>query len=128
MKILLDTNALIWWMEDNPQLGQRARATLANSANTVVATEVSIWEITMKWRAGKFPWPGSTYVDFLADEDVGLLPIERRHLELLETLAYHHQDPFDHIIIAQALAGGAAILTSDRDMTLYGVPCISAMR
>ncbi|NJS13598.1 MAG: type II toxin-antitoxin system VapC family toxin [Sphingopyxis sp.] len=128
MKVLLDTNALIWWMEDDPQLGPKARATLADPANTVMATIVSIWEITMKWRVGKFPWPGSTYNDFLAAENIGLVRVESSHLEMLESLPYHHKDPFDHLILAQAKVESAAIITSDRELALYGVRCFPAMR
>lgn len=101
---------------------------MADPANTVIASIVSIWEITMKWRTGKFAWPGSTYAGFLGDENVGLVHVEPMHLDVLETLPFHHKDPFDHLILAQAKAEGAAVITSDREMTLYGVPCFPAMR
>lgn len=128
MKILLDTNALIWWMEDNSLLGPKARATLANPSNTVIATIVSIWEITMKWRAGKFPWPGSIYISLLAEEDVALMPVEQPHLEVLEQLSFHHKDSFDHLILAQAMVENAALISSDREMAQYGIRCFPALQ
>jgi PIN domain nuclease of toxin-antitoxin system len=128
MKLLLDTNALIWWMEDEPSLGSRARAHLADPANIVIGTLVSIWEITLKWRSGKYPTPGAAYMQFLDEEGIDILPIDAAHVAALDTLDMHHKDPFDHLIIAQAMVEGATIVTSDRDMTLYGVPCMPAMR
>lgn len=128
MKLLIDTNVLIWWMEDQPMLGPSARALLADPRNSVIGSIVSIWEITMKWRAGKFSRPGSDFAQFLSDECIDLIDVEEAHLLALETLDLHHKDPFDHLIIAQAKVEGARIITSDREMTLYGVPCIPATR
>lgn len=128
MRLLLDTNALIWWMEDQPMLGPKARELLANPANTVIATQVSIWEITIKWRAGKYPLPGSTYAGMLEEEAVELIGVTRAHVEAVEQLDMHHRDPFDHLIIAQAQVERAAIMTSDAEMARYGVRCFPAGR
>jgi PIN domain nuclease of toxin-antitoxin system len=128
MKLLLDTNALIWWMDDEPMLGSAARRLIADPANMVLGTVVSLWEITMKWRIGKFPRPGSTYGEFLAEEGCGLIGIAMEHVAALEGLLLVHKDPFDHLILAQAKVEGARILTSDRDMVAYGIPCIPATR
>ena len=128
VRILLDTSALIWWMEDEPMLGRRARALLADPDNQIVASIVSLWEITMKWRAGKYPSPGSSYAEPLREEQVELIEVSITHLDAVEQLDWHHRDPFDHLIIAQAKVEEAAILTSDRDMTLYGVRCFPAGR
>jgi PIN domain nuclease of toxin-antitoxin system len=124
VKILLDTNALIWWMEDNPRLGPRARAQLANPNHSVISSIVSIWEITMKWRAGKHPVSGTPYARFTEDERIPLLSITADHVAAVETLDFHHKDPFDHLILAQAKVEGATIITSDGDMPRYGVPCL----
>ncbi len=124
MKIFLDTNALIWWMEDNARLGPRARTLLANPANETLASLVSIWEITMKWRVGKHHLPGSSYVRFLAEEGVKVVSVTPDHVAAIEGLDFHHRDPFDHLILAQATVEGAAILTSDQEMKDYGVPYI----
>jgi PIN domain nuclease of toxin-antitoxin system len=128
MKLLLDTNALIWWMDDEPMLGSAARRLIADPANVVLGTVVSLLEITMKWRIGKFHRHGSVYGEFLAEEGFGLIGIAMEHVAALEGLPLVHKDPFDHLILAQAKVEGALILTSDRDMAAYGIPCIPATR
>ncbi len=127
MKVLLDTNALIWWMEDDAHLGPQARNILANPANLIVASLVSIWEITMKWRSGKYPLSGAAYAQFVEDEGVDMIGILPGHVAAIEALDYHHKDPFDHLIIAQAKVEGAVIMTSDEAMRAYGVRCINAL-
>lgn len=124
MKLLLDTNALIWWLEDSPRLGPRARALIADADNVMLASIVSLWEIAVKWRVGKMHLPATRFADLLADQNVSLLGLEQQHIAAVESLAFHHGDPFDHIILAQAKVEGARIITSDRIMTAYGVPCI----
>lgn len=124
MKILLETNAVIWWMEDNPRLGSKARNILANPQNLIMSSIVSIWEITMKWRTGKHPLPGSSYTHFLEEEGVGQINVVPEHVHALETLGFHHRDPFDQLILAQAKVEGAKIITNDQQMAGYGVPCI----
>ncbi len=124
MKVLLDTNALIWWMEDSRRLGPRARRRLADPRTTVMATVVSLWEITMKHRSGKFSSPGSAYLPFIAEQQIALVGISLSHLEAVEGLGMHHADPFDHLILAQAKVERAALMTSDGHMRLYGIPCL----
>ena len=124
MRILLDTDALIWWMEDKPMLGSRARALLANPANIVLGSVVSMWEITMKWRTGKHPLPGSPYGEFLAAQGIALLPVTADHIAAVERLAFDHRDPFDHLILAQAAAENAVVMTSDAAMATYGIRCL----
>ena len=124
MKLLLDTNALIWWLEDNARLGPRARQHLANPANLVLASIVSLWEISVKWRVGKLHLPGTAFAGLLSEQGVDLIGVETAHLAALEGLPLHHGDPFDHLLLAQAMVEEATILTSDREMTNYGIPCI----
>jgi PIN domain nuclease of toxin-antitoxin system len=124
LKVLLDTNALIWWLEDNRKLGPRARRRLADSRTTPIATIISLWEMTMKFRAGKMKQPGSALLPFLAEQQVELIEVRLEHLRVLDSLAKYHDDPFDHLILAQAKAEGAVLMTSDDNMRLYGVPCI----
>ncbi len=128
MKILLDTNALIWWMDDEPMLGREARQLIANPAHIVLSTMVSLWEITMKWRVGKFPQPASVYYEQLREEGIDLVDICWAHVEALNGIDMHHKDPFDHLILAQAKVEQAMVITSDREMSLYGVKCFPAGR
>jgi PIN domain nuclease of toxin-antitoxin system len=126
LRLLIDTNVVIWWMADYAALGRKSRTLLSDPSTVVVASLISLWEITMKWRVGKLPAPGSVHAAFLIEEGVELLGLKDAHFDALEKLGHHHGDPFDHLLIAQAKAEGARILTSDRDMTRYGVPCFPA--
>ncbi len=125
MKILLDTNALIWWLKDDPKLGSRARALLADGRHELLTSIVSLWELTIKWRIGKLEHRGSVFADLLAEQNIGLLLINPRHFAVLESLPAHHKDPFDHLILAQAKLENAWLMTSDPHMSDYGVECIS---
>jgi PIN domain nuclease of toxin-antitoxin system len=97
---------------------------LADPRTTVIATVVSLWEITMKHRTGKFPSSGSAYRPFIAEQQIALIDLRLSHLDALEDLGMRHPDPFDHLILAQAKAEGAVLMTSDDNMRLYGIPCI----
>ncbi len=124
MKLLLDTNALIWWLEDNRKLGSRARGRLADPRTVSMVTIVSLWEMTMKFRAGKLKQPGSALLSRLAEQQVELLDLRVEHLCALDDIAQFHDDPFDHLILAQAKVEKATLLTSDDKMRAYGVPCM----
>jgi PIN domain nuclease of toxin-antitoxin system len=124
LKLLLDTNALIWWLEDNRKLGPRARRKFANPRTETLATIVSLWEITIKHRSGKWPLAGTEYLPILADQQIDLMGLSATHLLTLNDLPMRHGDPFDHLILAQAKAEGATLMTSDERMMHYGVPCI----
>ncbi len=128
MRLLLDTNALIWWLQDDAKLGPKSRALIAGGNLEVLVSIVSCWEVTMKWRAGKMGFSGTYLLDQLSGDDLTLVNIKQEHLLALETLEMHHKDPFDHLILAQAKVEGAAIITSDREMSLYGVKCFPASR
>jgi len=124
MRLLLDTHALMWWLEDNPRLGPRARQRLADPDNEVIASMVSLWEITIKWRIGRMHQSGSAFAALLDEQGLAPLTVERAHILMLEQLPLLHGDPFDHLLLAQASAEDATIVTNDRHMTAYGVPCI----
>lgn len=125
MIILLDTNALIWWLKDDPKLGSRARSILADGRHELITSVISLWELSIKWRIGKLEYKGSVFADLLSEQNIRLLMIKPQHFEVLESLTSHHKDPFDHMIIAQAKAEGARLMTSDPHLRDYGVECIS---
>jgi PIN domain nuclease of toxin-antitoxin system len=100
---------------------------IAAGDSHVLVSMISLWEITMKWRIGKIEFTGSSFMQDLAEEQITPLSIMPDHMKALEDLPFHHQDPFDHLIIAQAKVEGAAIMTSDEAMRAYGVRCINAM-
>lgn len=126
MRLLLDTHVLVWWFRDNPRLGSRARALIADGAIEVMFSCVSCWEATIKARTGKIEMTGSQIWRRALDEKFLPLAVEAVHIGSLESLpqVLRHGDPFDHLLLAQARAEGAAIMTNDAKMTEYGIPCI----
>lgn len=128
MRLLLDTHALIWWLEDSPRLGPVSRALIADADNDVLVSIVSLWEITIKWRVGKLEQSGSHFGDLLDDQRIDLLPVTADHIRALDMLAFHHGDPFDHLILAQAEKERLTVVTSDPQMALYGIPCLDASK
>ena len=126
MRLLLDTHVLVWWFRDNPRLGPRARALIAEGGNEVLFSCVSCWEATIKSRTGKIEMTGSELWRSASQEQFFPLAVEAAHIESLERLprVLRHGDPFDHLLLAQAKAEGAAIMTNDAKMVEYGIPCI----
>jgi PIN domain nuclease of toxin-antitoxin system len=119
MKVLLDTNALLWLLADDARLGKKARATLA-AADAVYFSVASLWEIAIKISIGKLP---ANLLSAITDgaEKAGLaeLAIKRDHLALVAAIPLHHKDPFDRLLIAQATAEPLYLITSDRALEAY---------
>jgi PIN domain nuclease of toxin-antitoxin system len=123
-RLLLDTQALIWWDENNPKLGGNARAAIQN-ADMVYVSAASAWEIVIKAAIGKLRTRRKLKQAVL-DGGFEELPVSFEHVESVNELAAHHQDPFDRVIIATARVEGLTILTSDDHFQDYGVPLIDA--
>ena len=126
MKLLLDTQALLWWVNDNPKLPQPVRTAIADRGNDVLISVASLWEISIKHRLGKLEDSGPAVWQEALDNGFDILGIDPAHLEGLETLvpAKGHKDPFDHLILAQAQVEDAVLVTSDRQMRKYDVRCL----
>ena len=125
MDMLLDTHAFLWWDASDPQLGAACAAVIADPANRIFVSAASIWEIAIKQRAGRLHFTGSrsgavTRNGFLH------LPISCEHAEAAAALPPIHQDPFDRILIAQALQRGLVLATADITIKQYSVPQLSA--
>ena len=121
MKLLLDTHVLIWCLTDNTALGVRSRTLITNPANPVLVSIVSIWEIVVKMRAGKLDAHIGEIIRDSARAGFTSTPIIHAHLLELARLPKHHRDPFDHLLIAQAIVEDATLVTNDRHMSLYPV-------
>jgi PIN domain nuclease of toxin-antitoxin system len=117
MRLLLDTHTLIWW--DDDQLPRRVTATI-QSADVVFVSAVTAWEIAIKSALGKLEARG-TVEKVVADYGFSSLPISVRHADAVRTLAPHHRDPFDRMLIAQAQSEDLAIVTRDPVFGLYDV-------
>ena len=123
MKLLLDTHALIWWLVDSPRLSQAARTAIAEPRNAVLASVVSGYEIAYKQRLGKLP------AEIAEDLPRALRDarVRSRELTLGDTIAAGrlpgpHRDPWDRLIIAQAMGEGLTVVTIDPVFRDYGVP------
>lgn len=126
MRLMLDTHILLWWLQDNPRLGQKARALIADPDHELLVSLASLWEISVKHRIGKMEESGAEVMAALDDEGITMLGLKPMHLRVLEAMPLIHRDPFDHLIIAQALAERCAIITDDAQFSAYGVRCLSA--
>jgi PIN domain nuclease of toxin-antitoxin system len=124
MRLLLDTHALLWWLADEG-LSTQARDAIADPANFVAVSAASAWEISIKKALGKLAVPDDLEKQ-LKSGGFAALPISIAHAVAAGTLVRHHEDPFDRMLIAQALAEGLTIVTRDRRFTDYGVALLPA--
>jgi len=127
MKYLLDTSIWLWSVGSVEKINRVGRELLADGKQEFYLSAASSWEIAIKAASGKLPLPGSpvTYVPRrLADQDIIPLPILLQHALAVYNLPKHHTDPFDRLLIAQALAEEMVILTSDSVFRRYTVPIV----
>lgn len=104
MRLLLDTHALLWWLNDDEKLGNHARRLIGDPENDVLVSAVSLWEITVKLRIGKLDADIDEILAVLPDQGFDRLDITDTHLIALAALPLHRRDPFDHLLMAQAAA------------------------
>ncbi|MGI8876054.1 MAG: type II toxin-antitoxin system VapC family toxin [Egibacteraceae bacterium] len=124
MRLLLDTQVLLWWLPDDPALSPAVRATI-NTEPEVFVSAASVWEVGIKVALGKLETPGHLGEQVDA-EGFRRLPIDFTHAAAAGALPRHHDDPFDRILIAQAQCEGLTLVTSDRAFPAYGVPLLAA--
>lgn len=120
MRLLLDTHTALWWLEDNPALGSGARKLIDSGAHEVLISAVVQIEISVKQAIGKLQAELRS-VPTLIEDGGRELPITIEHAAALRDLPLHHRDPFDRILIAQALVEDAVILSADTRFDAYGV-------
>ena len=119
MRILLDTHLLLWWLGNSPILSTLARALISEPQNTVFISAVSLWEIWLKESLGKLKLPAD-FEAKLAAEPFESLPMSATHARQVALLPWHNRDPFDRMLVAQALAEKLILLTADGAVTAYG--------
>jgi PIN domain nuclease of toxin-antitoxin system len=127
MRLLLDTNAFLWFIAGDERLSEPAREAIADVGNEVLLSVASLWEIAIKLGLGKLELQGRFHElipQQLADNELGVLPIELRHLVVLTELPSHHRDPFDRLIISQGIAENIPILSVDGVFREYPVRII----
>ena len=124
MRVLVDTHAFLWWLAGNPRLPEAARAVIDDSDNNVLVSAASAWEITTKHRLGKLPGADIVASDVVAAiEDHGFQPlaITVAHAERAGRLPGSHRDPFDRMLIAQALAHDLPLVSNESLFDRHGV-------
>ncbi len=125
MRLLLDTHVLLWWLADDPRLEDRARQAIADGANVVLVSAASAWEIAIKRAMGKLEAPEDLPAA-LGASGFEALATSVDHAIAAGALPRHHADPFDRMLVAQALAEELTIVTADDDFAGYGVPVVPA--
>jgi len=111
------------WRDDSPRLSARSRAEIADPSNEVLVSAATLWEIVSKRALGKLNF-SDDLEEVLREESFGLMPITFQHLRRVALLPELHRDPFDRMLVAQALTEGAPLVTNDRAVLAYGVPTL----
>ena len=123
MKLLLDTHAALWFLSGDERLGQGAVRHLTDDANRVLLSAAVVWEVAVKRSLGKLAVP-QEYVSLLLGAGVQALAVSIDHAAAVEGLPWHHRDPFDRMLVAQASIEGAALVSRDDALRPYGVTLI----
>ncbi len=123
MRLLIDTHTFLWFIQDDPNLSDRAASLLESDANLLLST-ASLWEIAIKVNLQKLTLP-DVYETFIPDQiqinSIEILPIEIKYLAVAVKLPLHHRDPFDRLLISQAIAEQIAIVSIDKKFDSYNV-------
>ena len=125
MKLLVDSNALIWAVSQPAELAAAARKALLDPDNGRFVSIAAMWEIAIKVSLRKLSLPDSIPAA-LKTIDAEPLSIVAEHILCVQGLPHHHHDPFDRMMIAQAMVDGLTIVTRDRAFRAYGVPLLMA--
>jgi PIN domain nuclease of toxin-antitoxin system len=124
MRLLLDTHALLWWLAGDAALSNAARDAIAHGGNEVLVSAASAWEIATKHRIGKLPGAAAIVADLdgtVLAQGFGRLPISLRHGQIAGSLPGPHRDPFDRMLMAQAMAEMLVLVSNEAAFTVYGV-------
>jgi len=123
-RLLLDTNVVVWLLlGDRNAVPEAVARELADERNTVSLSAVSVWEIAIKRSLGKLEIEDG-WADALARLDFEPMPVTFTHARRVESLLWHHRDPFDRLLIAQASVEGHALVSADADLEAYGIEIV----
>ena len=123
MKLLLDTHAFLWFIEDNPRLSVQAKALLESDVELLIST-ASLWEIAIKTSIGKLTLaqPFEVFIPKQLEMNlITILPVELAHLAIVSALPFYHRDPFDRLLIAQARAEQLPLVSVDAAFDAYAI-------
>jgi PIN domain nuclease of toxin-antitoxin system len=124
MRLLLDTHAFLWFVLNDPRLSPNARTAIGDPGNDVFLSPASYWEVAIKVSLGKYSLPG-LFQDFMERQitvnDFEVLPITVKHASVVAALPFHHRDPFDRLLIAQAMSEQIPVASADPAFDPYPV-------
>ena len=126
-RLLLDTHTFLWWVNDAPELSNAARQAISNADNDCFLSVASCWEMAIKSSLGKLSlsMPVDRFVlNQITENGFLIMNIELRHTALVESLPFHHRDPFDRLLIGQAISDKLTLVTADRMFSCYDVDLI----
>ncbi len=124
MRILLDTHALLWWLENDPQLTAPATNAMSDPQSRPLVSIATAWECAIKVRSGKLPQAAPLVANFrriIEAQGFSLLGISLDHALMAGALPRYHGDPFDRMLIAQTLIEGVLIVSNEKEFDAYGV-------
>ncbi len=119
MNLLLDTHTFLWWLADDPKLGKRARQAIADGSALVHVSAATLWEIAIKQALGKLEVESADLAAEIPANGFVELPITGSHALRAGALPRHHDDPFDRMLVAQALDEGLTLVTRDPALEAY---------
>ena len=125
MNFLLDTHVLIWALENNPTLSDRARSSIISGENMVFVSSVSVWEIGIKRSLGKLSTPDNLLEELKLHRFTSL-NITHEHADIAARLPLLHKDPFDRMLVAQAIVENLSVITRDEQISMYSVKVVQA--
>jgi PIN domain nuclease of toxin-antitoxin system len=124
MKLLLDTHSFLWFVLDDPKLSTLAKSLIENRENQRLLSKASLWEIAIKQSIGKLRL-SLPFTSFITQQlnlnEIQVLNIAIEHLAVVSTLPLHHRDPFDRLMIAQAVSENISILSVDSSFDAYPI-------
>jgi len=125
VNLLLDTHAVLWWLSDDPTLSEAARTAISDPENTVYLSAVVVWEMRIKQGIGKLDLPDD-FDQVLDGQAFSRLPVTVDHAHAIAGLPAVHRDPFDRMLVAQAVVEGMTIVSRDRRIAEYGIGVVLA--
>jgi PIN domain nuclease of toxin-antitoxin system len=123
VRLLLDTHAALWWLGGDERFGSTAEQQLTDATNQVLLSAAIVWEVAIKRSLGKLEAPDD-FAPTLIRAGVLPLPINLDHAAAVEELPWHHRDPFDRLLIAQATVERAAVVSGDAAFSGYGITVV----
>ena len=123
MRLLLDTHAALWWLTDDGRLPDEAARQIDDDSNQILLSAAVVWEVAIKRSLGKLASPGD-FAGAMLSGGAHPLPVSIEHAAVVEALPWHHRDPFDRILVAQAQVERASLVSGDEALAAYGVPVV----